>query len=86
MVSESATYGTLILACATLILAIAYVIRRCQGIQFGTCCKLSVTQPERPPELELSNLDAMLDRVVQRISRDDTIPPPPPEESTTLPA
>ena len=47
MVSESATYGTLILACATLILAIAYVIRRCQGIQFGTCCKLSV-QAEPP--------------------------------------
>ena len=48
MVSESATYGTLILACATLILAIAYVIRRCQGIQFGTCCKLSVSQAEPP--------------------------------------
>lgn len=82
MVSESATYGTLILACATLILAIAYTIRRCQGLQLGTCCKLSVSQPERPPELELSTLDMVVDGIVRRLSREN---PPPPEESTTLP-
>ena len=71
MVSESATYGTLILACATLILAIAYVIRRCQGIQFGTCCKLSVSQnPE--PQTELPNvIIPVVNEIVRRISKDN---------------
>jgi len=80
MVSESATYGTLILACATLILAIAYVIRRCQGIQFGTCCKLSVSQAEppalgepEPPGLgvpESPGLAMVVNEIVRRISKD----------------
>ena len=83
MVSESATYGTLILACATLILAIAYVIRRCQGIQFGTCCKLSVSQAERnEPQTELPNvIIPVVNEIVRRISKDNNNPPP--EDSNT---
>ena len=83
MVSESATFGTLILACATLILAIAYVIRRCQGIQFGTCCKLSVSQANNPePQTELPNvIIPVVNEIVRRISKDNNNPPP--EESNT---
>ena len=79
MVSESATYGTLILACATLILAIAYVIRRCQGIQFGTCCKLSVSQNPEPPGLgepESPGLAIVVNEIVRRISKDNNTSPP----------
>jgi hypothetical protein len=83
MVSESATYGTLILACATIILAIAYVIRRCQGIQFGTCCKLSVSQnPEPEHQTELPNvIIPVVNEIVRRISKDNNNPPP--EDSNT---
>ena len=46
--TEATTYGTLIVAASTLVLAIAYVIRRCNGFQLGTCCKLTVGASPSP--------------------------------------
>jgi hypothetical protein len=84
---SSATYETLITAAATLLLALAYLIRRLNSCQFGTCCKLSISQnPEPPglvePQTELPNvIIPVVNEIVRRISKDNNNPPP--EDSNT---
>ena len=84
---SATTYGTLIVAASTLVLAIAYVIRRCNGVQFGTCCKLSINSPNtttpngvgdienaRPMAGEGHIADAIIpvvSEIVRRLSRDN---------------
>ena len=78
---SSATYATLITAAATLLLALAYLIRRLNSCQFGTCCKLSI-QAEPPafgvePQTELPNvIIPVVNEIVRRISKDNNNQPP----------
>ena len=81
----TSVYATLIVAVTTLILAIAYLIRRLNTCQLATCCKLSVQPSETQQEPESTSLAMVAgigDEIVRRISRDNNLPPPP-EESTS---
>ena len=80
---SSATCATLITAAATLLLALAYLIRRLNSCQISTCCKLSVSQAERnEPQTELPNvIIPVVNEIVRRISKDNNTSPP--EESNT---
>ena len=75
---SSATYATLITAAATLLLALAYLIRRLNSCQISTCCKLSVSQAERnEPQTELPNvIIPVVNEIVRRISKDNNTSPP----------
>ena len=70
---SSATNATLITVAATLLLALAYFIRRLNSCQFGTCCKLSISQAERnEPQTELPNvIIPVVNEIVRRISKDN---------------
>ena len=79
--SDNTGYGLISIAVSSLILAIVVLIKRFNGLQFGTCCKIQFSTPRQPsppsdPEQPVSDeimetvIVPVVDNIIRRMSKD----------------
>ena len=84
--SDSTSYGLISVGVSSLLLALVVLIKRFNGLQFGTCCKISFSTPRQSNnELEMpassSNpvtneiietvIVPVVDNLIRKMSKDD---------------
>ena len=81
--SDSTSYGLISVGISSLLLALVVLIKRFNGLQFGTCCKISFSTPR--PELEIPATSSnpvtneiietvivpVVDNLIRKMSKDD---------------